>query len=294
MSTVEPPVDLVASDLDGTLLRPPRPWRSADEDPGADEVDLGSITDRTRRALDAVRDRGIEVVAVTGRPPRWVHAVDLGPGLAICSNGALVVDLVTREVVAERTLAPDIALEVVRRLRALHPDGIFAVEFADGVAMEEAWAAQVPRALLTPRVGPAEDLVGRPAAKVLLRVPGTRGDAYIDAATEAVGDIAEVTASGALQLVEVSAPGVDKATTLAQVCGLQDIHPARVVAFGDARNDLPMLAWAGTGVAMADAHPDVIAAADAVTGTNADDGVAAWLERHVLGASPATGGTGVA
>lgn len=270
-------VGLVASDLDGTLLLPARRGRDA-----GDDVDLGSISERTRDVLDSVRDRGIEVVAVTGRPPRWVHAVDLGPGLAVCSNGAIVVDLETEEVVVERALAPDVSLEVVRRLRALHPDGIFAVEFADGVAMEAPWAATIPAALAAPRVGRAEDLVGEPAAKVLMKVPGTSGDAFIDAATEAVGDIAVVTASGGLQLVEVSAPGVDKATTLALLAGDQDIDAERVVAFGDARNDLPMLTWAGTGVAMADAHPSVIAAADDVTGTNAEDGVATWLERHVL------------
>jgi Cof subfamily protein (haloacid dehalogenase superfamily) len=273
-------VGLVASDLDGTLLQPPLRRRVAAGDDGT--VDLGSITDRTRTVLDELRGRGVEVVAVTGRPPRWVHAIDIGPGLAICSNGALVVDLLTEEVVVERAMGPDVAAECVRRLRALHPDGIFAVEFADGVGIEQAWAESIPRALAGEQVAPAEELVVRPAAKVLMKVPGTSGDAYIDAAAEAVGDIAVVTASGGLQLVEVSAPGVDKATTLALLCDERGIPPERVVAFGDARNDLPMLAWAGTGVAMADAHPGVIAAADAVTGTNAEDGVAVWLEQNVL------------
>jgi Cof subfamily protein (haloacid dehalogenase superfamily) len=273
-------VDLVASDLDGTLLQPPQRHRESWGSKA--KVDLGSITDRTRTVLDRLRADGIEVVAVTGRPPRWVHAIDIGPGLAICSNGALVVDLQTEEVVVERALAPDAAAECVRRLRALHPDGMFAVEFADGVAMEPAWHAAIPRALAGERVGPAEELVLEPAAKVLMKVPGTRGDAFIDAAAEAVGDIAVVTASGGLELVEVSAPGVDKATTLALLCDERGIPPERVVAFGDARNDLPMLAWAGTGVAMGDAHPSVIEAADAVTGTNAEDGVAVWLEQNLL------------
>ncbi len=272
------PVALVASDLDGTLLVPPPPRRTGSDDP----VDLGRISDRTRTALDRLRDAGVEVVTVTGRPPRWVTAVDLGPGLSICSNGALVVDLETGDVVAERCLAPDVAAEVVARLRRLHPEGMIAVEYPDGVGMEEAWAAQVPRALLAECVAPAEELVHRPTAKILMSVPGLSGDAHIDGATEAVGDIAVVTASGALHLIEVSAPGVDKATTLALQCEQRGIAPEAVVAFGDARNDLPMLAWAGTGVAMGDAHPSVITAADDVTGTNAEDGVAAWLERHVL------------
>lgn len=257
-------VALVASDLDGTLLAPG-----------------GTLSDRTRRVLDQMRDRGIDLVAVTGRPPRWVRELGLGSGLCICSNGALVVDLDTGAVVTAHTLEPTVAAEIVTRLRTLHPTGLMAVEYGDGIGVEQAWREQVPRSDAE-TVGPAEELVVRPAAKILLRVPGTSGDAYIDAATDAVGDLGVVTASGTLQLVEVSAPGVDKASTLATLCAERGIPASRVVAFGDARNDLPLLAWAGTGVAMADAHPTVVAVADDVTGTCDTDGVAAWLEAHVL------------
>lgn len=265
-------VALVASDLDGTLLAPPEGRR------------LGGLSERTAATLDRMRGRGIDLVAVTGRPPRWTVDLGLGPGLAICSNGALVVDLDTGEVVAEHTLDPAVGAEVVARLRALHPDGMMAVEFADGVAMEEAWHAQVPAGAAA-AVGPAHEMVARPAAKILLKVPGAQGDAYVDGATEAVGELGEVTASGGLQLVEVSARGVTKATTLATLCEQRGIGADQVVAFGDARNDLAMLTWAGTGVAMGDAHPGVVEVADEVTGTNAEDGVATWIERHLLAAS---------
>lgn len=274
-------VALVASDLDGTLLLPPGA-RTAPGDGGREVTRLGALSDRTHRTLDHMRGRGIDLVAVTGRPPRWVHGIGLGSGLAICSNGALVVDLDTGEVVAERTLAPDVAGEIVERLRRLHPDGVMAVEFADGVGMEAAWYEQVPRGVAQ-EVGPAHELVQRPPAKILLKVPGTSGDAYIDAAAAAVGDLGEVTASGGLQLVEVHAPGVTKATTLEVLCGERRIDAAGVVAFGDARNDLEMLAWAGVGVAMPDAHPTVIDTADEVApATCADDGVAAWIETRLL------------
>jgi Cof subfamily protein (haloacid dehalogenase superfamily) len=258
-------VRLVASDLDGTLL---------------DRT--GAVAERTQAVVHRMREElGVELVAVTGRPPRWVTELGL-EGLAICSNGALVVDLATGGVVAERTLAPEVSTEVVARLRALHPTGLMAVEFPAGVAMEQAWLDLVPWAE-PESIGPAEELVTeRPAAKILLKVPGTQGDAYVDAATEAVGDLGEVTASGGLQLVEVSAPGVTKATTLATVCDERGIAAADVVAFGDARNDLAMLAWAGWGVAMADAHPSVLAVADDVCASTDHDGVAAWLESRLL------------
>jgi hypothetical protein len=73
----------------------------------------------------------------------------------------------------------------------------------------------------------------------------------------------------------VTAAGVNKATALAEL----GVPPEEVVAFGDYPNDIPMLQWAGLGVAMGNAHPEVIAIADEVTATNDEDGVAVVLER---------------
>ena len=72
---------------------------------------------------------------------------------------------------------------------------------------------------------------------------------------------------------------MSKATTLARLCQQQGIDAADVVAFGDMPNDLPMILWAGTSFAVANAHPDVVAAADHVCPSNDEDGVAQMLER---------------
>ena len=80
-------------------------------------------------------------------------------------------------------------------------------------------------------------------------------------------------------MVEISARGVSKASTLAQLCADLDVPSESVVAFGDMPNDVPMLAWAGLGVAMGNAHPDAVAAANEVTAPNTEDGVARVLER---------------
>ncbi len=69
-----------------------------------------------------------------------------------------------------------------------------------------------------------------------------------------------------------------KATALAALASERGIRPQEVVAFGDMPNDLPMLTWAGTAYAVANAHPDVLAAVDHVTAANNDDGVALVLE----------------
>jgi hydroxymethylpyrimidine pyrophosphatase-like HAD family hydrolase len=78
-------------------------------------------------------------------------------------------------------------------------------------------------------------------------------------------------------MVEISAAGVTKASGLAWLCDREGIDPADVLAFGDMPNDLPMLAWAGHAVAMANAHPAVREVADEVTLSNDEDGVAAYL-----------------
>jgi hydroxymethylpyrimidine pyrophosphatase-like HAD family hydrolase len=93
---------------------------------------------------------------------------------------------------------------------------------------------------------------------------------------EAVGNRAVPTWSGD-HLVEISAAGITKASTLARICAELGVEARDVVAFGDMPNDLPMLAWAGTSYAMANADPAVIAAADHVVPSNDDDGVATVL-----------------
>jgi hydroxymethylpyrimidine pyrophosphatase-like HAD family hydrolase len=86
-----------------------------------------------------------------------------------------------------------------------------------------------------------------------------------------------ITWSSATALLEISAPGVTKASTLELLCADLGVGPAEVVAFGDMPNDLPMLAWAGTSYAMANAHPTVLEAASCTAPANDEDGVARVL-----------------
>jgi len=105
---------LVASDIDGTIL-------------GHD----GKISDRTIRAFHACRDAGVELVFVTGRPPRWLHPLEeqLGhTGTVICSNGAVVWDLEADKMVSARTMALNDVFEVRRIIKSLRPAALFAAE----------------------------------------------------------------------------------------------------------------------------------------------------------------------
>jgi Cof subfamily protein (haloacid dehalogenase superfamily) len=256
---------VVATDLDGTLLRSD-----------------GTLDGRSRRALAAAEAAGSLVVICTARPTRWMRPLALATGhrgVAICANGGVVWDLHTESVLEEFPLEPQIAREVVGLLQAELPGGAWAVERASGFAHEPEYRSRwpVPQDVV---VGAVESLVSEPSLKLMLRHEKMTADALLERARELVGDRAELSHSSTSDsLLEIAAAGVSKASALARVCGERGIAPEDVIAFGDMPNDLPMLEWAGHAVAVANAHPDVLAAADEVTADNDDAGVARVLER---------------
>ena len=166
------------------------------------------------------------------------------------------------------------------RLRAAFPGIAFAIEAEDGFARESGYRARYDVGQ-EQRVAPAEELLSEPVAKLLARHEDMTSDALLAAAEPIVGDAATVTHSSSGlggALLEMSARGVSKATTLELLCERRNLSYQDVVAFGDMPNDLPLLSWAGTAWAMGNAHPDVLAAADRVTAVNDEDGVARVLE----------------
>jgi hydroxymethylpyrimidine pyrophosphatase-like HAD family hydrolase len=94
-----------------------------------------------------------------------------------------------------------------------------------------------------------------------------------------VDGLVSVTHSNGKGLIEASAPGVSKASTVEELAARQGLRAESVIAFGDMPNDLPLFAWAGTSCAVANAHPAVLAAATHVIGSDDDDGVAEYLEK---------------
>jgi hypothetical protein len=117
-----------------------------------------------------------------------------------------------------------------------------------------------------------------PVAKLLVKHPERGSHEMHGIVAGLAGDDANVTYSGDM-LLEISGAGISKASTLEALCQEHGFGPEHVIAFGDMPNDVPMLAWAGHGVAVGNAHPQVLEVADEVTGSNDDDGVALVLER---------------
>jgi len=254
--------------MDGTLLR-------------SDET----VSPATVDELVRWRADGVPVVIATGRPPRWMLGIRevLGSGTAICANGAITLDLASLEVLGEHSLQPDALRQITGELRRQQPDTWFAVEYGDQFRHEPIyrprWDVDVP--------GVAEatlsEMVAQPVAKLLARHERLSRDAFVALVESVVGDLATVTNSSSDALAEISALGVTKATGLAQVAGQHGLTAADVVFFGDMPNDLAAFDWVreggGRAVAMGNAHPDVLAAATDVTGTNDEDGVATYLAK---------------
>ena len=255
------PPRLVATDLDGTLLRTD-----------------GSLSGRSREVLAALDDRGVPVVIVTGRPMRWLE--DLRPvvgrhGLAIVSNGAAVYDVAAREARDIRGIEAAAGLELAERIREQLPGATFAVETVAGISLAPGFV-DIERIPEGSRVGSLDELWTDPALKLLVRHPDADHERLRRAVVEAVGELATPTWSMP-GLVEISAAGVTKATALAALAGGLGVTAAQTVAFGDMPNDVPMLRWAGTSYAVANAHDETLDAADRRAPANDDDGVATVL-----------------
>ncbi|MGO0577511.1 HAD family hydrolase [Ornithinimicrobium panacihumi] len=255
---------LVATDCDGTLLRSD-----------------GTVSERTRAVLSALSDTGIGVILVTARPPRWMNDLaDLGVGdIALCGNGAFTYDLRAREIV-DHTLIPaeELAL-LIDDLRKAIPDIRLATEGLEGMAREHAYRGEH----LSGDAWQVTDVPGlsaRAVGKLLVRHDVLHTEELTELVTAVVGERAAVSHSGATRLTEIGPAGMSKAVALAHWCSQQDpeVRPEEVWAFGDMPNDLPMLDWAGRSFAVANAHPEVLAAATDLIPGNDDDGVARTLE----------------
>jgi Cof subfamily protein (haloacid dehalogenase superfamily) len=271
-------IRLLASDLDGTLLRSDN-----------------SVSDGTRSALAAAEQAGLIIAFVTGRPPRWLHEVAAATGhtgIAVGANGAITYDLHTETVLTEHLLPPELLGQVTDLLRAAIPQVRFAMEYGLDFAYEPEYRHDwevTPVADRSGRRMPAvltaelPGLLGKPAAKLLAKGRDLQPDRFMDEVEELVGHLVTVTRSGHSPLVEISALGVTKASGLAELAASFGVDRRQVAAIGDMPNDVPMLTWAGRSYAVANAHPAACQAADAVLAESNDEDAVAKLIWQLLG-----------
>ncbi|MEV6685224.1 HAD family hydrolase [Streptomyces sp. NPDC051130] len=260
------PFALIATDLDGTLLR------AGD-----------TVSARSHTALARARAAGAEHIIVTGRPvPQVRHVLDgLGyTGLAVCGQGAQVYDAARGRLLHSACMDRGLAEVALGKIEAEIGEVYVAVD-QEGVDAEMLIGPgyRMPHPHLpTVRVRRRADLWSAPINKVLLQHPELDDDELTRLARGVVGDLVNVTMAGE-HTVELQPPGIDKASGLSRAADVLGLAASATIAFGDMPNDVPMFGWAAYGVAMANAHRELVAVADEVTLSNEDDGIAVVLER---------------
>ncbi len=279
---------LVALDIDGTLLR----WV---EGAGQTyEIIPPRVRDAVRRAVAA----GAHIVLASGRSPHGMTGIadllglpearhgrsSLATGSTtddddrlwiVAANGAVVFRYPPVEIVHEETFDPEPA---VRAVLAEHPTALVAIE-------ERGRGYRVTRPFPHGELSGVqfitslEQMVSRRVSRVIIRDPYATAEDFVHL-TRRLGLQGTDYVVGWTAWLDLAPTGVSKASGLEVVAGKLGVDRADVLAIGDGRNDVEMLAWAGRGVAMGQSVEEVRAAADAVTGTVYEDGAATELEAH--------------
>jgi Cof subfamily protein (haloacid dehalogenase superfamily) len=264
---------LVALDIDGTLYANVPSTGAVEE----------AISASVQKAIDRAVDAGAHIVLSTGRSAFGITRVwdqlglpreGDGQVLTVASNGSVVFSYPPVEVLDTITFD---ASRIVAMLMEHVPEAAVAVEeigvgyrlnrpFPDGEITGEM------------KIEPIEDLVAEPVTRVIIRDPHSSEEEFVELA-EKLGLQGTNYFIGWTAWLDLAPEGVSKASGLADVCERLGVAQSDVLAIGDGRNDLEMLRWAGRGVAMGQAPLEVQEAADDVTETVHEDGVAHELSR---------------
>lgn len=270
---------MIGFDLDGTLLTTEK-----------------ALTEHTREVLLKARNRGIEILPATGRPLSGLPSdIRILPGLhyAVTANGARIVNLENGTTVYENLVPADKAKEILDifgeydAMREIYYDGI-GYSAGEKLKNIKKYVSDPAMAdyILTTRLA-VEDIdekfrqENRPVDKVqaIFADLNERKEAQ-----ERIKRVTGVEATGSLvNNIEVNIEGVNKGMALVYLGQKLGIRCEEIAAFGDGSNDKTMVETVGIGVAMANAIPELKEAADYITGSNDEDGVAAFIEQYILG-----------
>lgn len=259
---------LIIFDVDGTL------------------VDFeGRCQQRTLKMLERIRAARIPLGIATGRPLALVdYTLQTigGADWAVCGNGASLLEVATHKLHRDACLPSELIAPVVEGLREAVPGVGFALETTSGVVEEAGFVDRVPPSPHDPPVEDALAVVLEAGVGVRKIIP------FHTDYDERLAELARITERfiddrcelqyGMLPIVEVATAGESKAVALQELVDHLGIAAAEVLAFGDGGNDVEMLQWAGTGIAMGTAREEVKAIANDVTASVEDGGVAVYLE----------------
>lgn len=262
-------IRMVAIDLDGTLL-------AGDK----------TISDRNSDAIEACREKGVQVVIASARPPRSVRpfyeSLDLNT-LQINYNGALIYDMPNNQPFYHKPLDADVVERIIHSARSAYPDCHVSLEVLDEWltdAIDESMPTETSKLFGPNRIAPISDLLSDPVSIFMLMAPTDRIKTVQDAVDDFTHEV-EYTTSDEYML-QIHHPDAGKVRAVEIVAEHYGVDWSNVMAIGDAPNDEGMIQQARLGVAVANAWPQTADAADVVVSSNDQDGVAEALERYVL------------
>jgi Cof subfamily protein (haloacid dehalogenase superfamily) len=240
------------------------------------------ISPRNRAAVCACAAQGAKVVLTSGRMYQCTlpYAQQLALSTPIISyNGAYIKDPGTGEMLAHQTLDLATAHELIARSRHEGWQLNYYLDDALFTAAATPWAQLYAERTGAPLhvVGDLRTIADRPPTKLLIVDEPARIAARAQELTPQYAGRAYMTISNA-EYLEFMPPSADKGRALALIAEFFGVPREEVIAFGDANNDIPVLAWAGLGVAMANAKPEAKAVADRIAPAYDEDGVAVVLE----------------
>lgn len=278
ITATDPPVpryDLLALDLDGTLLR---------SDKKLVMYDAVAIKEAVRR--------GVKVVIATARPPRSSRTIHRKLGLdtpLINYNGAVIYDVQEDRSTFHQPLCSETARAVIDKARSIEPTVVVGIEVLDKWYTDHndpEFKTETAKRFKPDYIGPLNLPLSLPVTKLMLLFHADRLSPVRDAIVSEFGAIAAFPESDAT-IIQVVHAEVDKSTALARVAEGFGIEPERVCAIGDAPNDSGMLKWAGLGCAVGSAFGSARDAADVILDhTNNERAVGLAIERYVLGDDP--------
>ena len=269
---------MIGFDLDGTLLT-------------TDKI----LTERTKKALEMAAAQGVILVPATGRPlcglPKELLELPFIK-YAVTANGARILETKTEQVLSEMLISVEKAREILDifsdydTLRDVYYDGIGYSEKEKLVHIQDyVMTKAMGEYILNTRV-PVESVEekfetenrGTDKVQALFRYQTDKQEAW-----KRIRKVTGVEATGALENnIEVNAEGVHKGMALLKLGEIFGISREEIASFGDGSNDTMMLKTVGMGVAMANAMPEVKAAADRLTDSNDEEGVARFIEKYIL------------
>lgn len=256
------PIAAVVTDLDGTLL------------------DIhGRVTPKVQAAISRLIRAGIAIVPATARPPRSVRPVLPGTTVAVCCNGALVIDLQQNVILAESTFDSTAVIGLIDAIR----DEVAGLGF--GLRCGDVLVANEPYVRLRgglPENGRQVDQLQNSDVQrvhaIALRAAGWTAPELAGAVAPALDGHGQISLSSS-SVLDLVPPGASKVGGLEVVAAHQGWDRSAAVGLGDMPNDLDMLRWVAWAAAPHGAHPDVLAAVDQLIGEPAGDGIAALLEQ---------------